>query len=60
MSDKGTTPAPRGDVGRPKTMQRYLAQDYAIMKRDDGEGEPTTVRKDQVPMMVAEGWRRVN
>ena len=61
MAGKGTAPtAPRGDAARPKTMQKYLAKDWAIMIRRDGTGEPTTVIKSSVPNMEAGGWRRVN
>ena len=60
MADKGTTPAPRGDAARPKTMAKYLAKNHATMIRRDGTGAPVTVGKDQVPNMEAGGWRRVN
>ena len=60
MADKGTTPSPRGDSARPKSIAKHLAKDWAIMIRRDGTGEPTTVIKSSVTNMETDGWRRVN
>jgi len=43
---------------KPKRMEKYLAEKYAIMIAPDGRRE--TIPIDKAKQLMPKGWRRVN